>query len=755
MKQLNKNTKDTSDTLSKLKNGLFGIAAVFGAGFGFRELTSIADNMQLLTDRIAVFVGSSDKATSVVNRLAEVANYTKTSITDLGSVYNRFAVATQTLGLDSDALLSTVQLLQQTFRLSGATQEEAAGSTIQLSQAFSLGKLSGQELRSVLLGNATLAGILRKEIGNLGGTIEDFARRGLITPAFLLKALSKNFVEINERADKLGQTFGQTITLAMNDFSVALGEVNKQFDLSGKFAKGIEFLKDSLPVLKAVFVGIAVVAVPALAAAFAALLVPVLSFIAALSPLVIGIGLVATGFTVVISDLERFKIRGEQIFQGFIYILDTIISKLGAITQFFGSALGIRAMEEFGIELRGNFAEGAEIAANKVKKLQDNLNGVYQSVADLKRADEQSGVLKNFIPADITDKVKAKTTSEILKDLEAGIGSLNSLFNKGKIDVETYNSRLEKLTVSMLDIKQASGKMSLNKVQEELSKLNRENIGRLFEYGKLSLEEYNAALKQLDIGALTQKFEDGKIAALQYHQEILKLSDDFQPGSALYVGVNQYIESSGTLATNIAGGITNVFNTLEDSLMDFIKTGTFEFRKFTQAILDDIARIIIRASIVQPLANGILSAFGPAGASAGGGAGIGGGGLASTPSAGFANGGAFDRGVQFFAEGGVVSRTTAFGMSGGNIGVMGEAGPEAILPLTRKNGKLGVSGAGSNVQVNIINQTGGQVEQSERQTPGGDKIIDILITTKMKENFNNGSMDKTLASNFGFKRVGN
>jgi lambda family phage tail tape measure protein len=75
----------------------------------------------------------------------------------------------------------------------------------------------------------------------------------------------------------------------------------------------------------------------------------------------------------------------------------------------------------------------------------------------------------------------------------------------------------------------------------------------------------------------------------------------------------------------------------------------------------------------------------------------------------FANGGAFGQGVQMFASGDVFSSPTAFGFGGGRMGVMGEAGPEAVMPLTRlPGGKLGVqaNGNGSStfaptVQINV------------------------------------------------------
>lgn len=61
----------------------------------------------------------------------------------------------------------------------------------------------------------------------------------------------------------------------------------------------------------------------------------------------------------------------------------------------------------------------------------------------------------------------------------------------------------------------------------------------------------------------------------------------------------------------------------------------------------------------------------------------------------FADGAAFSQGrVMPFAKGGVVSQPVSFPMRGGR-GLMGEAGPEAIMPLARgADGRLGVQAAG-------------------------------------------------------------
>ncbi|QFR31724.1 phage tail tape measure protein [Ancylobacter sp. TS-1] len=71
--------------------------------------------------------------------------------------------------------------------------------------------------------------------------------------------------------------------------------------------------------------------------------------------------------------------------------------------------------------------------------------------------------------------------------------------------------------------------------------------------------------------------------------------------------------------------------------------------------------------------------------------------------AGFAKGGAFAAGrVVPFAEGGVVAAPTYFPMAGGALGLMGERGAEAILPLRRgPDGRLGVAAGGGGRAVSV------------------------------------------------------
>ncbi|HXF53614.1 MAG TPA: phage tail tape measure protein [Hyphomicrobiaceae bacterium] len=85
----------------------------------------------------------------------------------------------------------------------------------------------------------------------------------------------------------------------------------------------------------------------------------------------------------------------------------------------------------------------------------------------------------------------------------------------------------------------------------------------------------------------------------------------------------------------------------------------------------------------------------------------------------FSNGGIVKGGLPVpFAEGGVIASPIAFPMAGGRIGVAGERGAEAILPLARgPDGRLGVraGGAGINVTFNVTTPDAASFRRSETQ----------------------------------------
>ncbi|MDT3230930.1 phage tail tape measure protein [Pseudomonas sp. rhizo25] len=201
-----------------------------------------------------------------------------------------------------------------------------------------------------------------------------------------------------------------------------------------------------------------------------------------------------------------------------------------------------------------------------------------------------------------------------------------------------------------------------------------------------------------------------------------------------------YLDSAQNVAGQTKSLFGNAFSSMEDAVVNFATTGKFSFADFTKSVLADLARIATRQAASGLLGSLVGLGISAAGSYFGGGATTSAGSTAAGYSpdvlAGWsgvtqANGGAWSGGVQMFADGGaftntIVSKPTAFGMANGKTGVMGEAGEEAIMPLSRtSSGKLGViamggGGAGS-TQINVeVHIDGDGNASSNADTPGYD-----------------------------------
>lgn len=167
-----------------------------------------------------------------------------------------------------------------------------------------------------------------------------------------------------------------------------------------------------------------------------------------------------------------------------------------------------------------------------------------------------------------------------------------------------------------------------------------------------------------------------------------------------------YLDSAKDVAGQTRSLFGNAFSSMEDAIVNFAMTGKLSFADFTKSILADMARIATRqasSALLSNLVSAGTSYFAGSGATASVGstqAGYSGDLSGFSPGSIQAKGGAWASGVQMFAKGSaftnsVVSKPTAFGMAGGDIGIMGEAGDEAIMPLARTaDGSLGVKAIG-------------------------------------------------------------
>ena len=161
----------------------------------------------------------------------------------------------------------------------------------------------------------------------------------------------------------------------------------------------------------------------------------------------------------------------------------------------------------------------------------------------------------------------------------------------------------------------------------------------------------------------------GMVAA--FDGELLRMRD-----TLLFTG-----KEVNTLSSGIGGGLRRAFDGL---VFDGAKLSD-ALKSVGQSIADTIYGIAIKPvqnALGGFLANGLNSLLG---------------------GSAFAGGAAFSQGrVMPFAKGGVVSSPTGFAMRGGR-GLMGEAGPEAIMPLARgADGRLGVQAGGGGRSVTVV-----------------------------------------------------
>lgn len=251
------------------------------------------------------------------------------------------------------------------------------------------------------------------------------------------------------------------------------------------------------------------------------------------------------------------------------------------------------------------------------------------------------------------------------------------------------------------------------------------------------------------------------------YQRRLELEDQYNADSASMRGdwtngaiaaLNQYREAAEDVAGQTKSAFTNAFSGMTDALTDFAMTGKLNFGSLTKSIIANIVKTQIAAassSIFGTLLQIGMAAYGSysaTSATAGvANSGSTNGGFIDADSRGsFALGGAFDRGVQKFADGGAFTNGIVNSPTNFPMGQMGEAGPEAIVPLTRtSDGSLGVTmrtdGNNSSGPVSVnSNITIHNDGSSTTETTSSDQQANAKQFAQIMENVAKQTIDKEM-----------
>ncbi|MEB5957726.1 phage tail tape measure protein [Escherichia coli] len=203
------------------------------------------------------------------------------------------------------------------------------------------------------------------------------------------------------------------------------------------------------------------------------------------------------------------------------------------------------------------------------------------------------------------------------------------------------------------------------KYQQQMGQLERDSKQK----GTYGTDEYRNA-EQMLTDSLNRQLNENR----RYWQEQELMQADWKNGAMR--AFQNFTESADNAAGTAEQMFTAAFNSAGNALATFCTTGKLNFKSFTASLLSDLAKIMSQMAMMQAV-KGIGSAFGWGSAAA----------ASVTPNA---DGGVYQSADLSRYSGTVVNRPTFFAFAKG-AGVMGEAGPEAILPLRRgADGKLGV-----------------------------------------------------------------
>lgn len=353
------------------------------------------------------------------------------------------------------------------------------------------------------------------------------------------------------------------------------------------------------------------------------------------------------------------------------------------------------------------------------------IKALWQTAPAIEKTDEATKEHKKTLEA---YNPAIKKTTDVLATLKAAFEAQVSLMNASSKSTEDYQDAQAKATAiteearlkqqglkgAVLDTAMAYVKGTA--AAKEATTQNLETLKQADAVQKLisadtiatagAYERSMSAMK-LTSAELTRKNELQKIEA-QYQKDLLQYPTQVATITAAYVknkeAINQNNDAILQLQQSAKGftdgfskgigenldsmqnmnklGITASNKLLDETTTAFMNMGTQGKQAFSQlltSMLTFMEQYIVKLLLAKAIESTMM-AFGQGGVVGAGG---------STPTA-HAQGGAWNGGQRAFAGGDIVSTPTTF-----NMGLMGEKGPEAIMPLQRDaNGTLGVKAAG-------------------------------------------------------------
>lgn len=752
-------SRTTNSLLSGLSNmakGMVGFFAVerildFGAA-----LNRVYEEQLIIVERFKLITGSAEGASDAFGEIVRIARETGRELDGVSKLYEKVMRNAENLGITTKGVTLITEGFAASLRVSGASTQEANAAMMQFAQALASGKLSGDEFRSIMENNTVFMVELANAAKMTLGEIRELSRKGgtdaewLREQMFKLGEDGKNALQrLQEQASKIPFTFAQAWNSAkagFADFINSLGQGAEHTE--GIFARLARRIGENL----------SNAATANRQRAFVADRVNQALARARGEPEPIAEAPWASqrgqGINNEIERLERNEEKLRQQLDKYAALNDKNSVQMTESLKM--ELVKTRAERDAWKEVLTN-QEGKDIAKANAPFLVEGWKPSTSKDDSDGKGSKKRNPFAEFLD-DLQD-AKKKVEEEAIgygewrhkleKIIREGQRETGKLFPWGEAPMESARRLADQWDERVRQMEEVEDSLKRQtKANEEVERMYLERqksfgneLEKLYnqyneETGERMLPWQRRLAKLQDWIKENQPFikdEDmtriSKITDwMSWESEKEKIVEMFKQDGASMGGEDPVLE--------YAEAFSNAFDRMLDSILEFNKTGKELIGDFVEDFLKQMARIAMRratadfAEVMLGQITDFASNFLPQ-----------------------AKGGAWHNGVQFYANGAVFDQPTGFKHSGG-LGVLGEAGPEAVMPLKRgADGKLGVGT--TPVTVNVFNNAPGTKARTEERTNSrGEREITVIVEEVVEQALGGGRYDKVLQNSFNINRRG-
>ncbi len=212
-------------TAGKALVGVFSVSALTGA---VRGIASAADNYNLMNARLKLATSSQEEFNTAQTELRRIAIATQAPLESLATLYQRISRPLKEAGRSQKDILAVTEAVATSFRVSGASAQEAENGVIQFAQALGAGALRGDEFNSVAEQAPRLMQALADSLNVPIGSLKEMAAQGLLTADVVASALVDQLDVLRAEAESLPETVGGAMTATSDRWNKAVGQANVQ-----------------------------------------------------------------------------------------------------------------------------------------------------------------------------------------------------------------------------------------------------------------------------------------------------------------------------------------------------------------------------------------------------------------------------------------------------------------------------------------------------------------------------------------------